>query len=1595
MAAPSVRAVGTQTVGTGAGSLSGSMPTHATDDILLLVIETGAEAIANVTAGWAEVTNSPQVVAVGADSRLTVYWKRATSASETAPTFDDPGDHWLARVISIQGCRTGESPFDATSGGTKTSASTSSSITGVTTSTNDCLILYLAATGTDTGTDQYSAWANASLTSVGEVTDGWTATGNGGGFAIGSGVLATAGATGAMTATIATSSTEAFLCLAMASLASSSGQTVSPGLISNLGQLFAPQINQAVAIGLIASAVSLFAPQINQQVAPGLIASEVQVFAPRFDSQTVSVGLIDQSAQTFAPVVAGPVSVDLIASNVTLFAPSISQPVSVGLIASNVSLFAPQVNIGVSVGLIASNTQVFAPEIALEFTIRINFPRAPALEDAAVALAPAGYWRCDETQGTDALDRVGGQHGTYTGTVTVGQSSCLAEDANLDRSVLLDGSTAYVTIPDATALDFGDTFSFAAAVFRRVAGVKHYLVQKGTNSPGIYIGTDDKVYLEKVGTATITSSTTTVPAGQWTLIVVTKSGSTVRIFLDGIDRTDTVSNQTCASTASALEWGRSAAPGNYFDGRLDELVAAATAWTPAQVSILATAFLLGELGGTMRDVTSRIGSVSLSGGLSSDRASDQVGQAVLVGRNKEPGDSTDEAFWTPERNLVPNASFGFGLHDVETEIGDFVDPGATLKWLDDAPTGLSYSCGVTTAAAGDGIGELLEGLFRSGEPVTLEIAAKAESGTPDVSIGLGSVGTPADVQSATRTLSTSWATLASVTWTPSGDRTDAAWFAVASGGAVNFRVSRVQVNRGSSANAFVDGPTWPMLQPGALAHVTALVEGASRPQIAGHIERIRVIPATHGVEVTVQDAFADLHATVDVSVAYRTHRDIRAMLLDAAIRRIDGAVENRCVNGTFPSDTGGWTLAGGAARDTSEKYVGTASIEMPGDSTATYNPSGTTVGLPFYSGRLVLLSFYTMLRGAADNWSVTFGRYGGSDNVTVTSGTALRAAPSGSDWTRYSIPWVVDQDTTGVYAAFSWTSATAAKGGWINGVMISEGAVLPDFVDFGSPTGRLYNWLLEATASIESGVTWENGWHNHCGNPEFATNTSGWATSTSGFITASGGTITRVASSLGDFATHAQIVAGATGRGARYRMTGKTFYSGVTYKFKATGTAYATGLITAAWGVGDSNNPSDYASSSVNNGDQALGTITWTPSGNRTTVEVWFRSDSGSVSFNVTGIMVSESIASTAYAREGIQSPSALISPTSITAVDDSTIGRKAVEVVTRAVAGSGIAFPAQGIPEVNGAKSTFTVLAWVPSGTASVVVGLGGPFGQRAADVASKTYTLTTTPRRVSVPLTGSTNDLTADQGLIPFMAAASASATTFRIADPSLTFGSAMQPFAVPQADGIDAAETDLVTGKSLVGVDALATMAEMGRASMARQWIRPLGARPWWELATTARGSIASKTVAESWDGSAEIKDISGMELDRDATYQAVTVDYTGAVEPARAQASAAARSRIGAARTKAIDAGDWITDSSVAQEIADLQIARLGVARCRYQVQLANHWDSMLARQPDDLVELNSSRAKVQGLAVELLSRRVTIEPGKKGTAWFDAEEWIPG
>ena len=200
---------------------------------------------------------------------------------------------------------------------------------------------------------------------------------------------------------------------------------------------------------------------------------------------------------------------------------------------------------------------------------------------------PAGYWRLGDS-GTSVAAELG-PSGTAVGGVTSAPGAIVNDP---DTAKAFDGSTGYLSIPDAASLNPTGDLSVEAWVNPRVvhSGVA---VQKGGSSGysvwqyrlamtsgGQWRGT---VFVG--GTAYAVTAPGTGALGTWTHLVLTRSSGTLSLYVDGTLAATAASSGALNTTSSILAVGRSGASAtSYFNGTIDEVAVYDHALTAAEVA---------------------------------------------------------------------------------------------------------------------------------------------------------------------------------------------------------------------------------------------------------------------------------------------------------------------------------------------------------------------------------------------------------------------------------------------------------------------------------------------------------------------------------------------------------------------------------------------------------------------------------------------------------------------------------------------------------------------------------------------------------------------------------------------------------------------------------------------------------------------------------------------------------------------------------------------------------------------------------------------------------------------------------------------------
>jgi hypothetical protein len=217
-------AVGTTTVAPG-------IPAGvSTGDLMLAVLaggNTGAWSVSNQGGGsWTDIGQA-QIGTTTTAANVQIF-SDYYNGSQTAPTFNTPGNNGVGRIIYITGARSADEagPFAGLSADLSDSSGdvNVSLASGFSTSDDDCLILLVAGAQDDNPTFG-ATWSNANLASITVRLSDTTTQGNDSSLDVVTGTLASAGAVGTFTNTLTGVGNVAALVLAIRP-PSTGGQTV-------------------------------------------------------------------------------------------------------------------------------------------------------------------------------------------------------------------------------------------------------------------------------------------------------------------------------------------------------------------------------------------------------------------------------------------------------------------------------------------------------------------------------------------------------------------------------------------------------------------------------------------------------------------------------------------------------------------------------------------------------------------------------------------------------------------------------------------------------------------------------------------------------------------------------------------------------------------------------------------------------------------------------------------------------------------------------------------------------------------------------------------------------------------------------------------------------------------------------------------------------------------------------------------------------------------------------------------------------------------------------------------------------------------------
>jgi Concanavalin A-like lectin/glucanases superfamily len=221
-------------------------------------------------------------------------------------------------------------------------------------------------------------------------------------------------------------------------------------------------------------------------------------------------------------------------------------------------------------------------------------PTGASYYDEVIADNPDGYWRLGESSGTTAVDEIGANNGTYINSPTLGDAGAIGGDsdtaitfAGTGNQGVNCGSVANYTTSDFTIEFWINAVSFASTanavvcvvIFRGQYQQTGYYVGIGTDG-SVGLNTNQSGAIQSTGTAAGAVSVLT-----WNHIVITRQGSTVLIYVNGVDVTSSAGTHTNPdSSPDQFVIGDYNANGWTPNATMDEVAIYSTALSAARVA---------------------------------------------------------------------------------------------------------------------------------------------------------------------------------------------------------------------------------------------------------------------------------------------------------------------------------------------------------------------------------------------------------------------------------------------------------------------------------------------------------------------------------------------------------------------------------------------------------------------------------------------------------------------------------------------------------------------------------------------------------------------------------------------------------------------------------------------------------------------------------------------------------------------------------------------------------------------------------------------------------------------------------------------------
>jgi hypothetical protein len=327
------------------------------------------------------------------------------------------------------------------------------------------------------------------------------------------------------------------------------------------------------------------------------------------------------------------------------------------------------------------------------------------------------YWRLGESSGAEAFDELETYDADYNGSPTLGVTGLLTGDD--DTAVTFDGSDDNIDTPSIMSTgsnpDFSIEFITAHTTNSSVMQVWDKNGGASDHRTTVAINRDSAFAADKIslftrggggGTNAYTGTISGLHDGNPHHVVVTKTGSTVAIYVDG----EAQSVTGAAETGAVHESGRGHRIGinkdgttNPYAGTLDEVAYYDFVLTPQQVKQHYHSSL-NQVGYATWNPDDKAGTISLSGGDLTATATDTSWKTVRSDVSQTRGK------WYFEFTVADNDDFHmFGVGNADASVNTYC--GATADswgWRSDGAGGLKFHAGSSALGVDADAGDVIQ-----------------------------------------------------------------------------------------------------------------------------------------------------------------------------------------------------------------------------------------------------------------------------------------------------------------------------------------------------------------------------------------------------------------------------------------------------------------------------------------------------------------------------------------------------------------------------------------------------------------------------------------------------------------------------------------------------------------------------------------------------------------------------------------------------------------------------------------------------------------------------------------------------------------------